>query len=266
MPGVVKAAHVVTGSAAAPSANRKRVRSAKSQYAVAPISAPAAAEGRWKKLALGAIGIAAVVGILFVGYNLGGGGGVRNGATGDTAQASATAPAVDQAKVSSLMGKLQANPQDTTTLQALGDEFYKGGEYTQAASFYDQLLAIDPKNIKALLARGATYFNVGDLTNAQKTWTAVVVIEPKNQEVHYDLGFLYLNQPSPNWAGVKTEWDTVISIDSTTSLANLVQQHLTSLAQASMLPASSPAVSAGASAAPSGSGSPAPSASASTRP
>jgi hypothetical protein len=78
-----------------------------------------------------------------------------------------------------------------------------------------------------------------------------MAIEPQNQEVHYDLGFLYMNQASPDWANVQSEWNKVIKIDSTTQLAQLVQQHLDSLVAASMIPA--PSGTAGASAAPSGS-------------
>jgi tetratricopeptide (TPR) repeat protein len=247
---------------------------------VAPAAAPPASSGPWKKIALGVVGIAAVVGVMFVVYNLGGGGSPAAAGTGsgDTAQASPSGPTVDLAQVQTLMTKLQANPSDTATMQALGDLYYQGADYTTAGSWYDKVLAIDAKNVKALLARGAVYFNLGDLANAQKSWAVVVSVDPKNQEVHYDLGFLYLNQPSPNWSGVQSEWKQVIAIDSTTSLAQLVQQHLDSLVAASMIPApsggtsatpsGSPAASGAASPAPSAapSASPAPSAGASSQP
>jgi hypothetical protein len=86
-----------------------------------------------------------------------------------------------------------------------------------------------------------------------------------------------MNQASPDWTNVVTEWNKVIAIDPTTQLATTVQSHLTSLVAASMIPAPSgsaspsgsvtPSASAGASAAPSASAAPpAPSASASTKP
>jgi tetratricopeptide (TPR) repeat protein len=214
----------------------------------------------WKRFALVLGGIIAVIAILFVGYNLGSVG--KPSASGAIAQASPTAPAIDQAKIAALMEKLQANPKDLVTLLALGDEFYAGEQYTQAASFYDQLLAIDPKNVQGLLARGAVYFNTNDLANAEKTWQQVAAIEPNNQEVHYDLGFLYMNQPTPNWARVQFEWYAVVRIDPTSQLAKTVQQHLDSLVSASMIPATAaPSGSASSSPAPSAapSASPAPS-------
>jgi tetratricopeptide (TPR) repeat protein len=236
---------------------RKRAAQAATRAAAvqtAAIAAPPSAANPWKRFALVLGGLIAVLALLFVGYNLGNGG--KPSASGAVAQATPTAPAIDQAKIAALMVKLQANPKDLATLLALGDEYYAGEQYTQAASFYDQLLAIDPKNVQGLLARGAVYFNANDLANAEKTWQQVAVIEPNNQEVHYDLGFLYMNQPTPNWAGVQTEWYAVVRIDPTSQLAKTVQQHLDSLVSASMIPAT-PAPSGSASGSPSPSGSPA---------
>ena len=215
----------------------------------------------WKRFALALGSVLLVLAVLFVGYSLGGGG--KPAASGPIAQASATAPLVDQQKVGLLMAKLQTNPNDVTTLVALGDEFYAGQQWDQAGSFYDRALAVEGKNVQALLARGAVYFNLNDLTNAEKTWKLVATIEPNNQEVHYDLGFLYLNQPTPNLAGVQTEWYAVVRIDPTTSLAQTVQSHLDSLVSSSMIPAT-PAPSGSASGSPNPSGSPAASPAAST--
>jgi len=217
--------------------------------------APAA--NPWKRIVIGG-GVLAIAAVLAIGaYALGGGGG-SGGTAHVSPSAAASGPTVDMAKVQTLMTTLQANPKDIATLLALGDEYYAGEDYTTAGSFYDKVLAIDAKNVKALLARGAVSFNLGDLPTAETTWQQVVTIDPKNQEVYYDLGFLYLNQASPNWTGVQSEWAKVIALDPTTQIAQLVQQHLDSLVAASMIPASptasgSPAASPAASAAPSGS-------------
>ena len=80
-----------------------------------------------------------------------------------------------------------------------------------------------------------------------------MAIDPKNQEVHYDLGFLYMNQATPDWTAVQREWNKVIAIDPTSQIAQTVQSHLDALVKASMIPASSPGASAGASTAPSAS-------------
>jgi TM2 domain-containing membrane protein YozV len=160
-----------------------------------------------------------------------------HGAQRPTAAPSGSGAAVDRSKIEILLDKLKADPSDTAILLALGDEYYAMEQYTQAGAYYDQLLAIDPKSVQGLLARGAVYFNVNDLAGAERTWKLVVTIEPDNQEVHYDLGFLYLNQPTPNWKGVQAEWYKVIEIDPTSELAKTVQSHLDDMVGASMIPA-----------------------------
>ena len=237
------------GKPDAASTTRRRGKAGTAPAKVVP-AAPVEARsgGPWKFIALGLVGLIAGATILFIGYTLGGGG------TTPVAAASPSVSTVDMTQVATLMAKLQANPQDTATMQAIGDTYFAGGDYTTAGTFYDKVLAIDAKNEKALLARGAVYFNSGDPANALKDWTQVVALDPKSQEAHYDLGFLYMSQATPDWAKVQSEWNTVISIDPTSSIAQTVQQHLTSLAQQSLIPA--PSGSAGTSAAPSGAAGP----------
>lgn len=219
--------------------------------AVAQANPASTGSNRWKAAALALAGIIGALAILFVGYNLGGGG----SQLAANVAPSASVQTVDMAQISQLMAKLQANPKDTATMQAIGDTYFSGGDYTDAGTFYDQVLGIDAKNEKALLARGAVYFNSGDATKAEQLWKQVISIDAKSQEAHYDLGFLYMSQTTPDWAKVQSEWTTAIAINPTSQLAQTVQQHLDSLVKASMIPA--PSGSLGASGAPSASGSPA---------
>jgi len=156
------------------------------------------------------------------------------------------------------MAQLQANPADAVTLAALGDVYFKAENFVTAGTWYDKALAQDPKNVQLLLARGASAYNAADDANAKIFWERAVAIDGKNQEGYYDLGFMYLNSNPPNWTGVQTAWNKVIAIDPSTQLAQVVKQHLDSLAASSMIPGPS-----GSGAAPSGSpaasGSPAPS-------
>jgi tetratricopeptide (TPR) repeat protein len=237
---------------------KRKVRSAQPER-VADVTAPAADGGIWKKAVIGLAGVAIAAVLLFVGYNLNGGGAVTSPGTPSPDTAAASAPVVDQAKVAALMEKIQADPSDTATMLALADEFYAGEDYASAGTWLDKLLALDPKNVDALLARGAASFNLGDLVAAKDVWDQVVALDAKNVEAHYDLGFLFLNQGTPDWDGVQREWGLVVELAPGTQLAETVQQHLDSLAASSMLPvASAPASSAAPSAsAPADSASPA---------
>ncbi len=220
--------------------------------AAASLNAPQPANP-WKRVVLAGVAVFAVVGIGFATIQVVGAIGGGSAAPTAAPVAQASAPAVDLAKIGTLMEKLSANPKDTVTLMGLANEYYAGEQFTDAGNWLDKVLAIEPENVQALLARGAVSFNLNDLSTAESTWKKVVAIDPKNVEAHYDLGFLYLNSATPDWAGVDREWNKVIELDPSSQLAQTVRSHLDSLAQKSMIPASSPAASAGAGTAPGGS-------------
>jgi plastocyanin/cytochrome c-type biogenesis protein CcmH/NrfG len=236
--------------------DRREARRQVAAVAAVPAAAPPAAPNVWKRIVIGGGAVIAIVAIALGANALVNGfsGGGTPAATAP-AVAEATPPAIDQAKVADLMAKYQADPSDTATLLALSDEFYAGQQFDVAGQWLDKVLAIDPKSVQGLLARGAVYFNLDDPVNAEKLWQSVVAIDPKNQEVYYDLGFLALNQQNPDWAGVQRNWNKVIELDPTSTLATTVKSHLDSLVASSMIPGPSqtPATSPGASAAPSGS-------------
>jgi len=204
---------------------------------------------------LAAIGIVAVLG-----FNAGGtsASGIGAGTTPAPA-ASATTPVLDQAAVAALMVKIQANPNDADSLMALGDEYYKTGDFKTAGDWFAKVTAVEPTTVRGYLALGAAAFNQGDSATALTAWTKVVTIDDKNVEAHYDLGFLYLNQQPPDMTGVQREWTRVVALDPNSDIATTVKAHLDALASAAPAsPAASgaPAASPDASPAPSGSAQP----------
>jgi len=172
--------------------------------------------------------------------------------------ASATTPVLDQAAVAALMVKIQANPNDADSLMALGDEYYKTGDFKTAADWYTKVTAVEPTVARGYLALGASAFNQGDSATALTAWTKVLSLDETNVEAHYDLGFLYLNEQPPDMAGVQREWTRVVQLDPNSDIATTVKAHLDALASASPAASASgfPAASPAASPAPSGSAKP----------
>ncbi|MCI0584019.1 MAG: tetratricopeptide repeat protein [Chloroflexi bacterium] len=168
----------------------------------------------------------------------------------------APTPALDEALVATLMGRIQADPSDTAALLELGDAFFNAEDFETAATWLEKLLVLEPDNVSGLLALGASYYNLGRDAEAKAEWLAVLELEPDNVYAHYDLGFLYLNQTPPDYAAVRREWAEVVRLDPDSELAAFVTQHLEAL----------PAASAAPSAEASDGASPAPSAAASTDP
>lgn len=140
--------------------------------------------------------------------------------------ASQEAAAMDEAAVADLMERIQADPNDTEALMALGDAFFAAGQYDVAAEWLGRLVAIQADDAGALLALGAAQFNSGDAAGAEASWVRVIELDPGSVEAHYDLGYLYLNQDPPDLEGMQREWQAVVDLAPGTEVAARVQPHL----------------------------------------
>jgi cytochrome c-type biogenesis protein CcmF len=156
--------------------------------------------------------------------------GINGPVTNAEVSAAASTPAVDQAQVAALMEKISANPKDAKSLRELGNVYYTAQDFPNALKFYDQVVVITPRDDDAWVAVGAAAFNGGDIEGAKKAWEQAVSVNPKNQEAHYDLGFAYLAQKTPDDAAAKAEWQTVVGLDPSSDWAkdakSMLEQHL----------------------------------------
>ena len=214
-----------TARAAAPAP--APVDSAASRGSAGSLPAPQAHRGL-RRLAIGAAAVVGIVAIAIIVFNFNGGTGVP-GVNGSPAPEAAASSGVDPAQVAPLMEKIQQNPKDVASLQALADLYYQGGDYATSRTFLQKIIALDAKNLVALLALGATEYNLGDATAAEKQWRAVLSLDDNNVDAHYYLGFMYLTQEPPDMANVRLEWDKVVAIAPDSDIAKSVSQHLASL-------------------------------------
>lgn len=223
-------------------------RSPRTGTAAAPRRRP-----RLPRLVTAGLVVAGLAAVLVVGYNLG----APDGQAGGSGSPTATpVGGLDQARVASLMSRVQANPQDTEALFGLADAFFAANDFVTAESWLNKVLAIDSRNVRALVALGAARFNTGDTETARQKWLAALEIDPNNVEAYYDLGFLYYSANPPDLEGVRREWGKVVELAPGTQLASTVEAHLGALTDGG--PSGSPAAT-GSPAAPA---SPAPSTSA----
>jgi tetratricopeptide (TPR) repeat protein len=206
---------------------------------------------RFPRVLAGLAGIAVVVVAVFVIYQVG----ATPPVTGAESTPAPTA-ALDEAKVATLMARIQADPNDTDALLELGDAFFQAQDFETSATWLQKLVDLEPNNVRGRLALGAALFNLGKADEAETQWLAALDLEVDNVEAHYDLGFLYLNEVPPDYDGVEREWGEVVRLAPGTEIAGVVQQHLDALAAQSAAPstdpsaAPSPAPTAGASVAP----------------
>jgi cytochrome c-type biogenesis protein CcmH/NrfG len=212
--------------------------------AVQPVSAPRGnglnnllASKAFRNLALVGATVAAIGIVAVLGFNAGGSSAAAIGANPNASAApAASAPVLDEAKVAELMGKIQANPKDADSLMALGDEYYRIGDFTTAGDWFTKVTTLEPTNVRGFLALGATGFNSGNLDAAEVAWRKALDIDPKSVEANYDLGFLYFNRQPPDMAKVQEHWAKVVELDPNGQIAQTVKAHLDAIA--SMVPGS----------------------------
>ena len=210
--------------------------------AVQPVSAPGGglsgllASKAFRNLALVGATVAAIGIVAVFGFNAGDSSAQAIGANpAASAAPAASAPVLDQAAVGALMEKIQANPKDADSLMALGDEYYKIGDFATAGNWFTKVTLLEPANVRGFLALGATAFNSADLDAAEVAWREALDIDDKNVEANYDLGFLYFNRQPPDMAKVQEHWNRVVELDPDSEVAQTVKAHLDAIA--SMVPA-----------------------------
>jgi cytochrome c-type biogenesis protein CcmH/NrfG len=225
-----------------------------------PISTPARRVGPVGRALVAGLAIVAIVTVGYAVYASGTP--AVPGVTGTPAPEASGQAQLDSARVAALMAKIQADPKDVASLQALGDMYFGAGDYTTAADWESKVLALEPANTTAMLGLGAAQFNQGDASAAERQWRAVLALDPKNLEAHYDLGFMYFSQDPPDVSQATEEWNAVIEIAPDSDIAKTVSTHLKTLETWAASPAASasPATSAGGSGSAAPAGSPAPSA------
>ena len=138
---------------------------------------------------------------------------------------------LDTARIATLMQAIQANPNDTASLQELADIYFQAGDYTTSSEFENKVLAINPNDTNAHLALGAAAYNLGDSATAETHWRKVLAVDPQNVEAHYDLGFMYFSADPPDVDKTIAEWQQVVAIAPDSQIAQTVSTHLQTLQQ-----------------------------------
>jgi len=192
-----------------------------------------------RSLAIGGIGGLIVLAVVLIARSgLPGGGGDGSGGT-PTADASGFIP-LDTARVAELMKAAQADPTNAETLFELGESFFQAGEWQSTIDWFTKLIAVDPTNVHALTDIGTSQYNLGSAEDAKATWLKAIKIAPDDPQIHYNLGFLYLNSEPQDLEAAKTEWGLVLKLAPGSDLAQTVQVHMDGLAAATATPGATP--------------------------
>ena len=180
------------------------------------------------------IGLVVLGAVLFAYFTLPGGDEVDDSSGGQTSE---LVP-LDTELVAELMVALQQDPNNPDVLFDLGESYFWAGEWQLAIDWFTKLLAVDPSDVHAQADIGTANFNMGRYEEAQATWLAALEIAPNDAQIHYNLGFLYASVEPIDLASARREWQLVVELAPDSDLAEVAQQHLQALPEAS--PAAAP--------------------------
>jgi cytochrome c-type biogenesis protein CcmH/NrfG len=145
-------------------------------------------------------------------------------AVGDKAGKSTPAPVTDDAvqqKIAQLESASADQPDNVAVLLDLGDAYFLGQRYQQAASAFRGALQIDPGNPTATVRLAMVWHADGESQRAAQAIQAVLDKTPRNQEAHYSMAIIYFSDDRIDEA--KNEWVAAAMLDPSTAIGRRSQ-------------------------------------------
>jgi cytochrome c-type biogenesis protein CcmH/NrfG len=129
--------------------------------------------------------------------------------------ASQQAPSPEQLKAMAdqqaapLLAKLKTNPKDAETLAQVGNLYYDAQQFSSAAEYYNQALAVDPKNVGVRTDMGTAYLYMNDADRAIKEFETALKDNPKHGQAMFNLGMAQWRSKGDANAAIAT-WEKLI--------------------------------------------------------
>jgi len=142
------------------------------------------------------------------------------GKAGEATAAPVTDDAVQQ-KIAQLERASADQPDDVALLLELGDAYFLGQHYQQAARTFRTALQIDPGNPTATVRLAMVWHADGDSKRAAEAVKAVLDAAPQNQEAHYSMAIIYFSADRIEEA--RGEWDSAAKLDPSSTIGRRSQ-------------------------------------------
>jgi cytochrome c-type biogenesis protein CcmH/NrfG len=134
------------------------------------------------------------------------------------------APVTDDAvqqKIAKLESASADQPDNVGVLLELGDAYFLGQRYPQAARTFRTALQIDPGNPTATVRLAMVWHADGASARAARAIKTVLGTTPENQEAHYSMAIIYFSSDQIDEA--KAEWAAAATLDPTTAIGRRSQ-------------------------------------------
>ena len=143
-----------------------------------------------------------------------------DGKAGESTPAPVTDDAVQQ-KIAQLESASADQPDNVAVLLELGDAYFLGQRYQQAARTFRTALQIDPGNPTAAVRLAMVWHAGGDSQRAEHAIKAVLDKTPRNQEAHYSMAIIYFSADRIDEA--KAQWAAAAKLDPSTAIGRRSQ-------------------------------------------
>ncbi len=143
-----------------------------------------------------------------------------DGKTGESTPAPVTNDALQQ-KIADLESASADQPANVAVLLELGDAYFLGQRYQQAARTFRAALAIDPGNPTATVRLAMVWHADGESQRAAQAIKGVLEKSPGNQEAHYSMAIIYFSADRLDEA--KSEWEAAAKLDPSSAIGRRSQ-------------------------------------------
>ncbi len=128
-----------------------------------------------------------------------------------------------------LENNLQADPNDTASMDSLAQMYYIAGSYEKASKYLKMHLAVEPNNRDVKMFLATTYGNMNKTEEAITLIQEILKKEPTYAFGLYNLGVIYASMGNTEEA-IKN-WKKVVQHHPGTEIAHAAEQHIQALEQ-----------------------------------
>jgi len=185
---------------------------------------------KWAKWVALGLAIVFALSFLLLGVGYGGGAGFNIFNLFGNKSATTTTLASDQ-RIAALKATLQQNPKDLTTLRALATAYQQSGDLKTAATYLEQVIAIDPsqKDVYLILANIYMSQNVADYSAAATVLNKAISLDPNNADLFLKLGIA--QNSLGNSSAALMAWQKYLSLAPNGDMASVIREQVDKLSK-----------------------------------
>lgn len=141
------------------------------------------------------------------------------------------APALDEARVQSLMTILNSDPTNADAAVQLGNTYFDAERYADAIQWYEAALRINPNNADASTDLGVSYYYTGQVDRALQQFEASLKVDPQHTKTILNQGIV-LAFGKEDLEAAAERWRRVVELAPGSQEAQMAQRALDGIAAA----------------------------------